>query len=173
MRRLLRQLDQDSRASQEQRVELNSMLKEVIATCAKGGSVPLAYAEQPPLWVIARVDRLRSVFTHVITNAQEATCDGGEVEVTLQEHNAGALIQVRDKGEGMTEEFIHRRLFKPFETTKGSSGMGIGAYQAREIIRALGGDITVQSAIGRGTTMSITLPAAQAADGRQAAGTAG
>jgi signal transduction histidine kinase len=49
-------------------------------------------------------------------------------------------------------------LFKPFDTTKGYSGMGIGAYQAREIIRALGGDIVVRSAVGEGTTVLISLP---------------
>ena len=83
--------------------------------------------------------------------------------MSLGERDGEALIEVRDSGEGMTEEFIRRRLFKPFDTTKGSSGMGIGVYQAREIIRALGGDITVQSSLGEGTTVSITLPVERSA----------
>jgi signal transduction histidine kinase len=70
----------------------------------------------------------------------------------------------------MSEEFIYRRLFKPFETTKGSSGMGIGAYQSREIVRALGGDIVVRSEVGSGTTVSITLPTTHFVDARQVSG---
>ena len=59
------------------------------------------------------------------------------------------------------EEFVRRRLFKPFDTTKGSAGMGIGVYQAREVVRSLGGELAVNSTVGRGTTVSILLPLAQ------------
>ena len=69
-----------------------------------------------------------------------------------------ALIEVRDSGHGMSEEFIRRKMFKPFETTKGASGMGIGAYQAREVIRALGGELSVTSEVGSGTAVRIMLP---------------
>jgi len=58
----------------------------------------------------------------------------------------------------MSEEFVRRRLFKPFATTKGAAGMGIGAYQAREIIRGLGGDISVKSEVGKGTVVTVSLP---------------
>jgi signal transduction histidine kinase len=68
-----------------------------------------------------------------------------------------AHLQVIDEGMGMDEEFVRNRLFKPFDTTKGAKGMGIGAYQAREYIRSLGGDVEVQSAPGSGTNFSIRL----------------
>ena len=60
----------------------------------------------------------------------------------------------------MTPEFIRDRLFRPFDSTKGAQGMGIGAYQAREFARKLGGDLSVQSSPGEGTTVSMTLPIA-------------
>ena len=63
----------------------------------------------------------------------------------------------------MSEEFVRRRLFKPFDTTKGTAGMGIGAYQAREVVRGLGGDITVASELGKGTTVRLVLPLLQPA----------
>jgi signal transduction histidine kinase len=50
-------------------------------------------------------------------------------------------------------------LFRPFDSTKGSKGMGIGAYQAREYVQSLGGRVEVQSSPGDGTTFSIILPA--------------
>jgi signal transduction histidine kinase len=58
----------------------------------------------------------------------------------------------------MTPDFIKERLFKPFDTTKGSKGMGIGAYQVREYIRSVGGRVKVQSAPGDGTRFTLWLP---------------
>jgi signal transduction histidine kinase len=58
----------------------------------------------------------------------------------------------------MTAEFIKERLFKPFDTTKGSKGMGIGAYQVREYVRSIGGRVKVESAVGRGSRFTIWLP---------------
>jgi signal transduction histidine kinase len=115
--------------------------------------------------VQAQPDKLESVICHLIVNAQEATRERGEVALTLGERNGVALIEVRDTGEGMSEEFIRKRLFKPFATTKGTSGMGIGLYQTREVIRGLGGEIVVESALGKGTTVRLTLPLAESMSG--------
>jgi signal transduction histidine kinase len=59
----------------------------------------------------------------------------------------------------MGADFVRDRLFRPFDTTKGSAGMGIGAHQAREYVRSLGGYVDVQSSPGQGTRFAITLPA--------------
>jgi signal transduction histidine kinase len=69
-----------------------------------------------------------------------------------------ACLTVVDVGSGMTPDFIKERLFKPFDTTKGSKGMGIGAYQVREYIRSVGGRVKVQSAPGDGTRFTLWLP---------------
>jgi signal transduction histidine kinase len=58
----------------------------------------------------------------------------------------------------MSPEFVKERLFKPFDTTKGSKGMGIGAYQVREYVRTVGGRVKVQSAPGQGTRFTFWLP---------------
>jgi hypothetical protein len=58
----------------------------------------------------------------------------------------------------MSREFVQERLFKPFDTTKGSKGMGIGAYQVREYIQSLGGRVEVRSAPGKGTVITLRLP---------------
>ena len=71
-------------------------------------------------------------------------------------------IEVEDNGSGMDEDFLTNRLFKPFESTKSSMGMGIGAYQVREFIQAMGGAILVASEVNIGTSVSITLPIAYA-----------
>ena len=58
----------------------------------------------------------------------------------------------------MTDDFIRSQLFKPFESTKGLTGMGIGAYQAREYIQELGGNIDVTSEPGVGSCFSVRVP---------------
>ena len=62
----------------------------------------------------------------------------------------------------MTPELLRDRLFRPFQSTKGSQGMGIGAYQAREYVQSLQGSIDVESDPGRGTRFRISLPLAGA-----------
>ncbi len=158
MRRLLRNLEQGAPLSQLHRTDLNKLILRAVSACSDLNKIPCAFASNATLWVRANPEQLASVVTHVIQNAQDAT-DAGVVSVSLEmDGNNRAMLKIRDSGEGMTEEFIRRRLFKPFETTKGASGMGIGAYQAREIVRGLGGDMVVTSEVGKGTLVAISLP---------------
>jgi len=96
--------------------------------------------------------------TNFIKNAQEATAAGGEVHVTLAHQHNWATITIADNGTGMDWDFVHNRLFKPFDTTKSGKGMGIGVYLSREYISELGGTLNVLSAVGQGTTITIRLP---------------
>jgi signal transduction histidine kinase len=66
-------------------------------------------------------------------------------------------IEITDTGEGMSEEFIRERLFKPFDSTK-SAGMGIGVFESREYITELGGALEVVSKPALGTTFKVVLP---------------
>jgi signal transduction histidine kinase len=94
---------------------------------------------------------------------QDATPAAGEVQVCVSSDETTARIQIRDNGAGMTRDFMRERLFRPFDSTKGSQGMGIGVYQARELARNLGGDLTYESQPGSGTSCTLTLPIAQSA----------
>jgi signal transduction histidine kinase len=78
----------------------------------------------------------------------------------MREYEGKVAIDITDTGSGMTAEFVRERLFRPFDSTKGAEGMGIGAYQAREFARKLGGDLSVESTPGEGTTVSMSLPIA-------------
>jgi signal transduction histidine kinase len=102
---------------------------------------------------------LASAIEHVIHNAQDAAGRHGEVKIRLSTAEEGrAVIDVEDNGHGMDEDFIRTRLFKPFDTTKGLTGMGIGAYESREYIRSLGGELFVKSEPGKGTLFSFLIP---------------
>ena len=71
------------------------------------------------------------------------------------------IATVADSGCGMSEVLINERLFRPFDSTKGSQSMGIGAYQAREYIRSIGGQVDVASTPGNGTTFTLQMPVAR------------
>jgi signal transduction histidine kinase len=97
---------------------------------------------------------------HAIRNAQDATSADGEVVVALEPGDGHCIIRIADTGRGMDEEFVRERLFKPFDSTKGAQGMGIGAYQLRETVQAIGGQLRIESQPGVGTTVTIELKVA-------------
>jgi signal transduction histidine kinase len=119
----------------------------------------LTVAIDEPVHVLADPERFAAVLDHVLRNAQDAT-PGGSVNVHLGRMQGEVTLVVRDTGAGMDAEFIRERLFRPFDSTKGSKGMGIGAYQVREYVQTLGGHVEVQSSPGDGTAFSIILPLA-------------
>ena len=81
--------------------------------------------------------RLQSALQHIVTNAVEASAQDEAVILSLEQDQRGVRILVRDKGPGMSEEFINQQLFRPLRTTK-NGGMGVGAYQAKTIMADLG-----------------------------------
>jgi signal transduction histidine kinase len=58
----------------------------------------------------------------------------------------------------MDDDFVRNKLFRPFETTKGNAGMGIGVYETREFIKSMKGRVTVKSQLNIGTTFTIKIP---------------
>jgi signal transduction histidine kinase len=100
--------------------------------------------------------------THAIRNAQDATPQVGSIEVRLLAADGRVVIEIKDTGIGMDPGFVRDHLFKPFDSTKGTKGMGIGAYQVRETLRAAGGDVDVESSPGKGTVVRMILPASEA-----------
>lgn len=103
-------------------------------------------------------ETFHSVLNHLIQNAQEATNNQGwvKVELTQQENHIG--IKITDNGCGMSQSFIKNRLFKPFDTTKGNAGMGIGVFEAKQFIEGIAGLVKVDSIEGQGTEFFIDLP---------------
>jgi signal transduction histidine kinase len=111
--------------------------------------------------VTADRQRLENVLVHLVENAQQATTVAGHVQLNLRMEAAACVVEIIDDGQGMDADFIRERLFKPFDTTKGNAGMGIGMYETREFIHELGGEIQVSSTPGEGTTIALYFPAMQ------------
>lgn len=102
-------------------------------------------------------ERLERIIGHVVQNAFDATDVAGRVWLNLDRLSDMARIVVGDTGQGMSQDFIRNRLFKPFQTTK-QAGMGIGAYESFQYVQELGGRIVVDSEPGQGTRVEIRLP---------------
>ncbi|MBC7004727.1 PEP-CTERM system histidine kinase PrsK [Photobacterium sp. BZF1] len=103
-------------------------------------------------------ERLKNVFIHLIQNAQDATDPSGYVKVTRIKKKGFYGVSIEDNGVGMSKEFINDRLFKPFYTTKGNAGMGVGAYDAKKMIEQMNGYIEVFSIKGKGSRFNIYIP---------------
>jgi signal transduction histidine kinase len=159
MNRLLANLRSDSLQTQEaEYIDLAAVLGEVVETMSSGKPAPSLDLQAEGIRLQADRDRFASIIGHLIRNAQDATPDDGRIIVRLFRRSDSAIVEVQDTGTGMDKEFIRDRLFRPFDSTKGKSGMGIGVYESRDYIHKLGGDIEVISRVGEGTTFRVRLP---------------
>jgi putative PEP-CTERM system histidine kinase len=164
MTRLLDQLRLGAAAAIRRPVKLHDLIEGALARCAANTPVPILISPVLDVVVEADQEHLTSVIEHVVRNAQDATPSDGTVSVEVSQEGPHVTIIVADTGGGMEADFLRDRLFRPFDTTKGAAGMGIGAHQAREYVCSLGGHVDVQSSPGRGTRFAITLPALIAQD---------
>jgi putative PEP-CTERM system histidine kinase len=160
MNKLLQQLQTGDASGPKRTVTLSSCVRDALRKCEGREPGVEFYEPDTDVEVHVDVERLTSVLAHVVRNAQDACDASGEVRVTINSASGYVLLEIRDNGCGMAEDFVRNRLFRPFDSTKGSQGMGIGAYQARSFIHAAGGVMQVNSNLGEGTVVSIRLPVA-------------
>jgi putative PEP-CTERM system histidine kinase len=159
MQRLLEQLRRSSERHRAECVDLASLLRALVSEHGSRAPVPtLEVGSGGSARVQAEPDGLHLIIGHVIRNAQDATAADGSVTVSLEADAGQAVIVVADTGSGMEPAFVRHRLFRPFDSTKGPKGMGIGAYQVRQFVEDAGGRVSVESAPGAGTRFEIRLP---------------
>jgi PAS domain S-box-containing protein len=133
---------------------------------AKGQTLRLDLPDDLPL-VSADADRVAQVVTNLLSNAHKYTPAGGRIEVTAHRDGARVVVEVRDRGIGMSEDELGK-LFTKFyratnRTTEQVGGTGLGLTIAKSLVEMHGGTIGVESAPGAGTTFAFTLPVAGAA----------
>ncbi len=103
---------------------------------------------------------LREVFINVLFNAVDAMPKGGELRIRTETNGKNVFVYFIDTGEGMSEE-TKKRVFDPFFTTKGSKGAGLGMSVAYGIINRHNGQISIDSELGIGTTVTVQLPVSE------------
>ena len=112
-------------------------------------------APLPP--IPADAAALREMLTNLVLNAVDALPRGGRLTVEAGPSEGGVVLTVSDTGVGMAED-VRLRAHEPFFTTKGVKATGLGLSVAFGIARRHGGELTIQSEEGRGTTVRVTLP---------------
>jgi two-component system sensor histidine kinase PilS (NtrC family) len=138
-----------------------AVLVDEVLQVAKGdqvfAEVELASDVERPLAVHADPAKLRQVLWNLVRNAAEAAAEGGKhVTITAKKLSGGARITVADDGPGIPES-VMGRIFDPFFTTK-PKGNGLGLATSHSVIAEHGGRIDVESAVGKGTKMVVSLP---------------
>lgn len=161
MNRMLASLRQmNAEAEKIEAVRLDEIVTEIVASCAEAHPAPAIDGALPVVRVNAVRDRLHSIVEHLVQNAIDATAEDGSVMLRCTADGNNVQLCITDTGCGMDQDFISNRLFRPFDTTKGKAGMGIGAYEARQVVSALGGSLHVESEPGTGSMFKIVLPLA-------------
>jgi putative PEP-CTERM system histidine kinase len=103
--------------------------------------------------------RVEQILAHLVQNAIDASEPDMPVIIRLGRSGDYVAIDIVDRGCGMSAEFLRRELFKPFSSSK-ANGFGIGAFEARELARAMNGRIEVRSRLGDGSCFTVLLPIA-------------
>ncbi|HEX9760306.1 MAG TPA: ATP-binding protein [Candidatus Acidoferrales bacterium] len=122
-----------------------------------------------PLWVNGDSDQLTQMLFNILQNAEQAVREfkreGGDIWLASGQRNGSVWVELRDNGAGMTAA-ARAHAMEPFFTTRPvGEGMGLGLSVAHGIAQQHHGEIQLESISGRGTTLTITLPAAAPASG--------
>jgi putative PEP-CTERM system histidine kinase len=140
-------------------IDLVALARSVAARFA--GVHPVALTRDQPVEVMGNRDALEQALIHLVQNAIDASPPGEPVFLDVSAAGLSGTIEVVDAGKGMSPEFVRTGLFKPFVSSK-PGGFGIGAFEARELVKAMGGRISVESREGLGTRFAVALPLAEA-----------
>jgi putative PEP-CTERM system histidine kinase len=162
MDKMLRELTEKNTIQQgtESLVNLSTSISEVVEQRCRSFLPKPVVSILSETAVVLDNDKFSNVIYHLVSNAQQATKDDGNVKVTVQlsSDERYMLVNIADTGSGMSKSFIRTRLFKPFDTTKGNAGMGIGAFDAKAYLEQIGGQLLVQSEEQVGTTLILYIP---------------
>jgi signal transduction histidine kinase len=147
-------------------IDLRGIINEVRETMEplareKGIALEVEMAEDVPL-VEADRPKLRRIVVNLLSNALKFTGKGGHVQLKAEPLDDQVLISVTDTGVGIAPEDVER-LFDKYEqarsrATRGEKGTGLGLYITKQLVELHGGEIKVDSVVGRGSTFSFTLP---------------
>ena len=142
-------------------IDLIPIIRRVLAMTAEPsrGKHSIVTRLPPTLQALADPVRVEEVVENLVLNALEAMTDrGGTLTIEAgQTEDGKPTFFISDTGRGMSRLFIETRLFRPFSTPK-KTGIGLGLYTCREVIKASGGTIEVDSVEGAGTTFRVVLP---------------
>ena len=137
--------------------DLNQIVAEALRGVGELPAVKLTADLRPLPPILADREQVQSVVTNLVLNARDALSTGGAIQVRTSCEGDCVVVSVADNGCGMSRAFVRESLFRPFQSTK-AKGLGIGLFQSRRIVEAHGGQVSVESEPGRGTTFRVMFP---------------
>jgi putative PEP-CTERM system histidine kinase len=152
-----------SRPVKSEAQPLKPILEAAIEISSRGRDVRLRGNQG--LWAVADASALEQAIAHLLHNAIDASAPGEPVMIDALADGAEVAISIIDQGHGMSPDFIRDQLFQPFASTK-DGGFGVGAFEARTLVSAMGGRLSVQSRPGKGSRFTIHLPAPEPVEER-------
>jgi putative PEP-CTERM system histidine kinase len=163
LNRLLHQVRGNGQTNQMVTLTLGELLPDVVASFAGRQPAPILDSYNPDASIYVDRSKLTDALHHLVQNAIDACvlrAREGQDRVTIRSRTDESWLDIliEDTGTGMDQQYIEQKLFAPFETTKGVNGMGVGVFQAREIMRSMGGDLLVHSELDVGTCFTARLP---------------
>jgi PAS domain S-box-containing protein len=137
-------------------VNIAQLLKDALSKTQIPSNVNLSVHVDEGLQLMIDPGLMKRVFSNLIANAVQAMPEGGELTIDVSKSDEEALVSFHDTGVGIPQEDFSK-LFSPFFTTK-AKGQGLGLPVCKRLVEAHGGEITVESRLGEGTTFTVTLP---------------
>jgi len=131
---------------------------ELKETAGIGIDIVTQIGELPP--VFGDSAELREALLNIFFNSIDAMPEGGKITVKGEKRKDQIVLSIKDTGVGIPSD-VKNKIFEPFFTTKGRSGSGLGLSVAYGIVKRHGGTIEAESSIGKGTTITIKLSAAE------------
>ena len=162
---MLSRLDNDKLDLRPQRFDVGGMVRHVYEAMkidAYNRKHTLRLVEGNPGVMTGDVERLEQVLVNVVSNSIKYTPEGGVIEIEARREGEQVIIQVKDNGIGIPDEDLDRIFDRLYRVDKARSremgGTGLGLAIAREIMQAHKGEISLSSTLGKGTTVTLTLP---------------
>jgi PAS domain S-box-containing protein len=137
-------------------VNIDQLLKDALLKTQIPSNVNLSVHVEEGLQLMIDRGLMKRIFRNLITNAVQAMPEGGELTIDAPKSDKEALVSFHDTGVGIPQEDFSK-LFSPFFTTK-AKGQGLGLAVCKRLVEAHGGEITIESKLGEGTTFTIKLP---------------
>jgi putative PEP-CTERM system histidine kinase len=145
-----------SRPTKPEAQPVKPILEAAVEASNRGRDVRLRGNQS--LWAVADAAALEQAVTHLIHNALDASGPSQAVMIDALASGSEVAISIVDQGKGMSADFVRNQLFQPFASTK-DGGFGVGAFEARALVAAMGGRLDVTSRPGKGSRFTIHLPA--------------
>jgi len=144
-------------------VDLDALVHETVEMLQASSPTHTLYVSGATLTVIpGDKDLLGQVFTNLITNAVKYSPQANSVDITLSSTKEATLVSIRDYGVGIAsahQKHIFDRFYRVYDSNnKSFKGLGLGLYIAHDIVKRHGGNLTVESAEGKGSSFTISLP---------------